>query len=83
MEIISPVGRHLGRSRGDEVWRNEVELFFGVRLEGVPGLHDITQPPGLLLDAMPMEVQLGEFYQVPGLGCYVVNWGLSGTTVVQ
>ena len=40
-----------------------------MRLEGVPGLHDITQPPGLLLDAMPMEVQLGEFYQVPGLGC--------------
>ena len=38
-----------------------------MRLEGVPGLHDITQPPGLLLDAMPMEVQLGEYYQVPGL----------------
>ena len=57
--------------------------YFGVRLEGVPGLHDITQPPGWLLDAMPMEVQLGEFYQVPGIGCQVVNWGLSGNTAVQ
>ena len=54
-----------------------------MRLEGVPGLHDITQPPGLLLDGMPMEVQLGEFYQVPGIGCQVVNWGLSGNTAVQ
>ena len=44
--------------------------YFGGRMEGVPGLHDITQPPGLLLDAMPMEIHLGVLYQVLGLGCF-------------
>ena len=44
--------------------------YFEVWLEGVPGLHDIAQPPGLFLDAMPMEIQLRVYYQVPGLGCF-------------
>ena len=43
----------------DQVWLSDVEV-----------LNEFMDTESKeLVDAMPMEVQLGEFYQVPGLGC--------------